>query len=196
MDITQLTVYMLTSLAIGVIILLIMRYVLDFPFPWQIRTITKRASEPDSTALSECFGKLSNNEQVHLVMGNASSLVCETNAVIDSLSNALEKNVKVLLIHGPEVDKRSEKFLSIIRENPKVEVFRYKTNPTLHFRVLINSEGRPIEVYVEEPHLPYEDRGYRCIHSTRISQQYEDLFLKMLNSSEPLKRPHDAYFAN
>jgi hypothetical protein len=179
--------YVGISLVFGIIILLAMRYGLDFPFPWQIRTHTKRASEPDSTALSECFAKLSDNEQLHLVMGNVSYFVCEQDTVINSLSKALEKNIRIRLIHGPEVDPRSEKFLSIIMKNPKVEVFSYPKNPTLHFRVLIDSEGKPRKVYVEEPHLPYEDKGYRCISSGRVSRQYEDLFLKMLSSSKGVK---------
>ena len=177
--------YVAIGLVLGIIVLLIIHYVGDFPFPWQIRIRTARASEPDSLALSECFDKLSHNEEIHMVMGNVSALVCEQDIVISSMENALEKNVVIKLVHGPEVDNRSERFLGLLRENTRVELYEYPTYPELHFRVLIDEEG-PREVYVEEPHLPYEDHGFRCFPSRRASHEYEKIFQGILRRSARL----------
>jgi hypothetical protein len=177
--------YIIASLAIGVIILLVLRYMGGFPFPWQLRTITKRASEPDSSALSECFSKLSNNEEIHIVMGIVNYLVCEQEIVINSLKKALERDVEIKLIHGPEVDTRSKRFLNLLGESPKAKIYRFPESPEIHFRVLIDAKG-PREVYVEEPHIPYEDKGYRRISSRRVSRQYDQIFHKMLDRCRAL----------
>jgi len=183
------SLYVVLGLIAGIIILLALHYMGDFPFPWQLRTLTRRASEPDTTALSECFGKIADKEQIHLVMGNASSLVCEQKAVLESLNKCLEKDITIKLIHGPELDTRSTDFLGTLSRSSKVELYIHPENPPLHFRVIIDSRGHPKEVYVEEPHRPYEDRGYRHIISQRVSRQYEDIFQKMMQGSKTIQNP-------
>lgn len=176
-------VYITVSLVFGLIIMLTLHYVGDFPYPWQMKRITRRGSEPDSLALSECFEKLSDNEQIHLIMGNASHFVCEQDIVVDSLREALEKKIKVALIHGPDVDTRSNRFLNLLRENSeKVALYEHPESPSLHFRVILDANG-PREVYVEEPHVPFEDHGFRRIQSRRVSRQYEEIFRKALQRS-------------
>lgn len=174
--------YTAVGFALGIIVLLVVHYVGDFPFPWQIRKRTLEASEPDSLALSECFNKLLDNAEIHIVMGNMSSLVCEQKVVIDSLESALQRNITIKLIHGPDIDPRSERFLELLTESPKVELYRHPIIPELHFRILMDKRG-PREVYVEEPHRPYEDHGFRCIPSRRASQEYEKIFQGMLRYS-------------
>ncbi len=179
--------YIAGSVVSGIVILLALHYLGDFPFPWQIRRITRSASEPDSLALSECFQKLSDNEEIHVLMGNINHKVCEQDKVINSLEQALKKNISVKLIHGPIVDEQSVRFLELLRENAnKIKTYQYPEYPPMHFRVLLDPQG-PREVYVEEPHVPFEDNGFRRIASRKASKEYERLFQTALVRSEPVQ---------
>lgn len=179
--------YAISIFVVSIVVLLIVHYWGDFPFPWQIRRMNPNPiKEPDSLALSECFDKLSDGEKIYITMGNVSSLVCEQNIVIDSLENALKKDITMKLIHGPKVDTRSSKFLNLLRKSRKVELYEHPTVPDIHFRILIDAKG-PREVCVEEPHRPYEDHGFRRIPSRKASREYKKIFEGMLTRSRALQ---------
>ena len=180
--------YAISIFIASIVVLLIVRYKGDYPFPWEMRKRNPNPmKQPDSLALSQCFDDLSDSEEMHITMGNVSSLVCEKDIVIDSLKKALEKDITLKLIHGPEVDTRSKRFLNLLRKSKKVEFYEYPTDPDLHFRILIDAEGHAREVCVEEPHRPYEDHGFRRVPSRKASREYEKMFEGMLTRSRALK---------
>ncbi|MEM2916981.1 MAG: hypothetical protein QXN63_01315 [Candidatus Bathyarchaeia archaeon] len=168
------------SFILGVIVALCIRYFGDYPFPWEYRLITKKQSEPDSQAIAESFYKTPIDGELHLVMGNVSHKVVMDQNVIKAVEACREKNIAIKLIHGPNIDPKSEKFISLLKNYPKTELYSLPKSPKLHFRVIITEKKTPQEVYVEEPHRPFSDIGYRHIKSKRIAREYDKLFTTLL----------------
>jgi hypothetical protein len=175
---------------IGLGALLFMKYVLGYPFPWEFRLRSHGLSPPDTLGLAMAFSDLYDDYKIDIVMGNMNHDVCNREEVIEKLKNALEKNIKMRVINGPEVDAKSKKFYELL-ENPNVELYKYPRFPELHFRVIFNKKGKPIKVYVEEPHRPFESHGFRCAKSYKFAKEYSLLFENMLKKSTRCKSIED-----
>jgi hypothetical protein len=158
------------SFAVGILTVLILRFIFDLPFPWELRW-----RNPNPKALAACFEKLEDGGRLDLVMGNMNYLVTSDSAPI--LESALKKEVKIRIINGPLVDQRSEKFFQLL-DNPKVELYIYRPRPEPHFRI-INQK----ELYIEEPHKPFVDEGYRYTRSKRLLKEYIYIFNHLLSHS-------------
>jgi len=160
----------LGSFIVGLGVVLSTRFLLDIPFPWELRR-----RNPNPKALAECFEKLRDDSQLDIVMGEMNKAVCIRS--IDALKSALEKDVKIRIINSPRVDTRSGAFLQLL-DNPKVELHIFHPRPEPHFRIV---DGK--EVYIEEPHRPFKDEGYRYTKSSRLINDYARIFNDLLSQS-------------
>jgi len=182
------TYYVVLSFVTGVAFAVLLRYVGDFPFPWEFRRKCPNPEgnpeQPDSFGLCESLMKLKDGYEFNAVMGNMNAKVCNTESVLKALETALAKDVKINIICGPFIDKKSQKFLKLL-DNPKVKLFQLDQWPERHFRVIKNEKGKPIWVYVEEPHRPFESNGFRCAKSSRLARQYQEIFEKIKQKAHP-----------
>lgn len=158
------------SFAIGLSIVLVLRFLLDLPFPWELRR-----RNPNPKALASCFEKLSKGGCLDIVMGEMNDAV--TGDSTASLESVLNKDVRIRIINGPRVDRRSERFLNLL-DNPKVELYMYHPRPEPHFRMIDRKA-----LYIEEPHRPFRDEGYRFTKSRRLINEYAYVFDHLLNHS-------------
>jgi hypothetical protein len=180
----------LSFLVIGPLLLLILRYVFDFPFPWDFR-LKKMSPEtaPSSQGLGQIFNNMADGYSAEIVMGNMNSTVVDTSHVTQTFKNALQNDVEITIINGPRIDRETSAFLELA-SNEKVKLFQHPTFPSDHFRVLINNDQKPIEVWVEEHHEPFHDEGYRYIKSSRVAKSYHLLFKQFLTKSTPSDVPN------
>lgn len=178
--------FLAVAFALGLLGVLIIRYVGDFLFPWEIKRVDIPGSGINTQALIECFESLHEKYRLDMIMGNMSHHVVEYESVFDSLKNALEKVEKIRIIIGPEIDAESKEMRRIM-DNPKIELYRYPSFPELHFRVILNEKGKPVEAYVEDPHPPFHDYGYIHIPSRKIATMYYKLFLRELKRSKNVR---------
>lgn len=171
--------FVLISFIIGFIITALIRYVGDVPFPWEFRRRNPNPSLlpdlPDAEGLAQSLGKLEDGYEFNAVMGNVNSKVCNTNRVLEALEKALEKDVKINIICGPSVDSKSKDFLKLL-DSSKVKLFKLESWPERHFRVIKDSEGKCKWVYVEELHPPFKSYGYRRVKSSRLANEYQEIF--------------------
>lgn len=177
---------MTVMVVIGISIPLIMKYILKFPFPWEFRLITRGLSQPDALGLAKTFSGLLDGYTIDMVMGNMSFDVCNQEDVISNLKATLERDIKIRIINGPEVDKRSKGFYDLL-ENPKVELYKYPEFPELHFRVIFEKEKKPLKVYQEAHHRPFESFGFRYATSYQLAKKYSEEFENFLKKSTRCK---------
>jgi len=165
-------VYMiLGSLLGGFFLVLTIRFLGDLPFPWELRR-----RNPNRKALAKCFQKLHDGSSLDIVMGEMNESVCSES--VGALKEALKRSVKIRIINSPMVDARSRSFLELL-DNSKIELYINSPRPESHFRIV---NGK--ELYIEEPHLPFKDEGYRYTKSRRLLSKHTRIFSDLLCQSK------------
>lgn len=174
----------------GVIIILFYRYILGFPFPWEV--IPVKLHNPDPAGVKKCFNMLEDGNHLDMVMGEMNSNIVTNKEVIDSLDNALKKDVKIRTIVGPKFDKNSEVFAQHLLKSKKVEFYQLDKRPKVHFRKINDRD-----LYLEPYHTPLKGSKYWALHYVRgFVRRYKRIFntyitdaveIKQLNQLNPRK---------
>lgn len=190
-------IYVVGTVGVGIVSVLGIRYVGGHLFPWEfdlrpqeleLNEGPPNPEEADAKALRDIFSNLEDGYEVDLVMGEMNSKVVNGN-VVKSLEEALRKDVKIRIINGPKVDEKT-KIIDILsdptieRYKSKIELYKLDKRPDLHFRVLINRQGDPEELYIEKPHKPGEDLGFWYLTSSQYTRRFKKKFEKLVKKAE------------
>lgn len=150
---------------LGIAIIFIYRYLIGYPFPWEITM--RKLKNPDTNGVIKCFDMLKNGSHLDIVMGEMDSEIVNNIKVIDSLDNALEKNIRIRIIVGPEFDKKSKDFAEHLLKSKKTKFYQLKKRPDIHFRII---DGK--HIYLEPSHEPLTDSKYWPLHHVRAFTKY------------------------
>lgn len=186
---SNLVLFYIFILTLGVSIIIFLRYVWGVPFPHE----HAKLQNPDPHGYLKLLDKIEPGDRLKIVMGEANPIVL-TSGVRNEFSKKIKeiKNVDVKIIIGPKVHTKSKEFFeTILKSSPrKARIWKKEERPTRHFRLLENKY-----LSVEPPHKEFKkSRYWEFVNSYYLNRKYRDLFNEYLEESTPCKKIEDITF--